>query len=864
MLKKTTFLIFQEKKIKTVLSLFIIIIVFSGCDTTIPFLNKGQEEHHEEEYIQGQLDHFLEQAFQLYEKGLYGRALTFYKKALVLDPENQLIVYRIKEIRKWVPFIKQRDSSYNKVIDNLKRENKDNLEKVEEDRKQIELELGDIKKESLININKARALDLLHAASLALVEHDFAKARVNAKQAMMMYPDISGVAEFLDKVSQAENEWLIVSKLVEVDLNLKYTKNSQDNKTKDVDTTVKENIKETPDIFKKHEEAILERSAKSEVQEIIEDEFKFKDISKFNKKAKMAEMEHLRLQSLRVYEKVINDYENDIKNKTLVIDDYSKEELESFFEGIAGSYYWVGKYYFKEKELDKAIPYFKAITDNSSFNEFSYYFSSLFFMGSILFEKGELKEAYTTFEKVVDGVASIDLEKAQDSYDEQSEDIEENILYLFKESYKKWAEIRRVNKDFNLNIVLQLYEDLIDKFSWNADVVDEIKLLIADTYIAKSECESALKIYKDLLEKGRKSKVYDSAYFGEAKVLCSLGKYEDSRSVLRDIFINDPLNTKKIDSAYFFGETFYLEKDYSQAIIYIKKAYDEFPEFADRIHYMIILGQSYMNLGLGESTISIFKTVLDTLEKSKEKGENKIPEYAAEIYYEIAKAYNSRSMYNKARKSILKLGIAFPESDFAVKGRYLLADIYFNNEKYVLSDKQNKIAYVLDNDKNSLNAIISKYKRGIALRHIPKHDFLLKYYKDAFAYNDLGRENWDLEDNSKRAEYLKYYYKMLFEYGDFLIEKQKYNDAIKLLKRVSSEYPEGKNRIWSLYLIAKAYELTERKEDAINAYKILLAEDKEDFWVQQGQFNLNNLMWNDKHKNDALAIGGSDSGKAAN
>jgi len=824
-------------------------------------LNKGVEEHHEEEYIQEELDHLLEQAFKFYDKGAYGDALNYYKKALVLDPDNQLTAYRIKEIKKWVPFIKQRDSSYKKVINNLKEENKINIKKAETDKNRIKSILEDVKKESIININKARASNLLHEASLALVEHDFEKARKKAKQSMMMNPEISGVEEFISKVSRSENEWLIVSKLVEVDLKLKDNQDFKNNNQKNMESSVKENIKETPDIFKKHEEAILERSAKSEVQEIIEDEFKFKDISKFNKKAKMAEMEHLRLQSLRVYEKVITDYENDIKNKTLVIDDYSKEELKSFFEGIAESYYWVGKYYFKEKELNKAISYFQAIIKDSSFNEFNYFFSALFFTGNILFQQGQLKEAYATFERVVDGVATVDLKTAQDSYDEQSEEIEENILYLFKESYKKWAEIRKVNKEFNLNIVLQLYEDLMDKFSWNQNVVDEIKLLIADTYITKNEYEDALKIYESLLEKGRKSKAYDDAYFGKAIILCSLKRYEDSRSILRDIFINDPLNNRKIDSIYFFGKTFYLEKDYSQAIIYIKKAYDEFPEFVDRINYMIILGKSYMKLGLEDSTISIFKTILDTLEKIKDHDKNKLPAYTAEIYYEISKAYCARSMYNKARQNILKLGISFPKTEFAIRGRYLLADIYLNNKKYLLADKQNKIAYVLDENKDSLNAIISKYKRGIALRQIPKHEFLLKYYKDLFAYNDLGRENWDLEDNSKRAEYLKYYYKILFEYGDFLMEKQKYDDAIKILKRVSSEFLEGENKIWSLYLIAKAYELTERKEDAINAYKILLTENKEDFWVQQGQFNLNNLVWNDKHKNDALAIGGSNSGK---
>jgi tetratricopeptide (TPR) repeat protein len=223
--------------------------------------------------------------------------------------------------------------------------------------------------------------------------------------------------------------------------------------------------------------------------------------------------------------------------------------------------------------------------------------------------------------------------------------------------------------------------------------------------------------------------------------------------------------------------------------------------------------------------------------------------------YLLGKAYYRLSRYPEARKVLIEAGRRFPDDPFARRGRFLLGDVDFADKKYLAAEKQYRIAFV--NHPEGLLAFRSRLKRARCLRRAGKFELLEKYFRESFEGDDLGRAEWDVEDNSERARYREIYYKMLFEYGDFLMELKKYGEAVPIFKRVVAEYPEGEDRLWSRYMVGKAYELDNQTDRAIEQYRKIVNENARGFWAEQAQFNLNTLLWESRYNEQAMKVGGT-------
>ncbi len=830
-----------------ILLLICFMFVFSSCETNISFLRKKLIEKDNKKAL---IVNLISQAQIYYKNGDYDNALETYKKALVYDPENKEIIFRIEEIKNWIPLISKKDEEYKDKFQKIASTAEKKIEVFKNENAVLKTNLESEKKTALELKVKVLYTEAVNKASIALVDQDFDAARTWTRKAMMANPDSLEIKNIWDRIYKLEDEWRQINKLKEAMEKQKLESQKEAKKPEEAKTEKKdekEGVEEDlslqeavmqggGDISEQKMEKIIERRVGTDLKKIVDKEFIFKDIFPNEKKVKKVESDFLKEQALIVNKKVIEQYAKDKESGLLT--NFDKIDLKKYKEGVAGANFWVGKYYEEKNNNAKALLYFNEIKEN--FNESVLIHSALYHKGILNLRENNLKEAYNAFESVIDippvfiddktDVASVVL-PAEDNN------------FLVKEAYKNLALIRNEQKEYNM--ALSLYQDLRQKFGNNEEISAEVDLLIGESYFQSGRKEEALKLFTEIIDKGRKTKQFDKATFNRVLVLISLDRFDEARTELEDIFIHDPLSIMKEEAAYLYGKTFFLQKDYSKAIVHLRKAFEEYPKFENKAEYLIVLGKAYSLMTINQTAIEVFNEIIKNTEDSK---------FLPEAYYAISKVYFNSTMYPEAKSNLIILGNKYSGTEFGKKGKYLLGDVLFAENKFLAAEKQYRIAYI--SEPSGLEAFHSKYKRALCLKKAGEKEFLMKYFKDNFVISDMQREIWDIEGNTEREEYLKIYYKTLFEFGNFLHEEKRYDEAIAYFKRVIDEYPKGENKLWSDYLIGRCYELGGKKEEAINHYQMMVNTNAGDFWTEQAQFNLNNLVWGGKFQDQAVEIGG--------
>ena len=397
----------------------------------------------------------------------------------------------------------------------------------------------------------------------------------------------------------------------------------------------------------------------------------------------------------------------------------------------------------------------------------------------------------------------------------------------------------------NPKIAQSIYKDLLDINGGNEKILDVVEHLIADSLREEGKAEEAYAAYTLLIQKGFGSHLLGQAKFNRAMALMDLNRYEDARIELENILNGDPLDRMRPDATYMIAATYFDSGSFSASVVGYEKAMQLFPKFPDKAPHLLRLAKAYEAVSVKSDAQDTYKNLLEHFPDSS---------VAAEARYQLAKLYYNDRRYEEAKKELIRLDADFPLHALNAAGKYLLGDVYFADSKFASAERQYRIAAI--NQPAGIEAIISKYKRSQCLKELKKDTLLDKYFKDLYRQHKRSQETLEALAEKDRPTFTKYIYKILFEYGNFLIEKERYEPAIKVLDQLVTEYPEGENRTHAQYMIGKVYEQTNQKEKAVSQYEQVLQSGGEAFWIEQAKFNLDSLNWNEQYRERAISLGG--------
>ncbi len=801
----------------------------------------------------------LKEAEKAYNNQEYETALTLYRKVLVIKPKNELAIQRINEINKWTALLdkklKAKDKKYKSRIKKIKSiSSKKTVEAKKLGQQKIKLEqnIALEKKKQKHWMSAATYSNMLYEAALSLSQKDFKKAHSLTTKILMARPDSIEARDLLHRISNAEDEWYEIQKLktaledtqkklieeAKKKAEEKAIEKKEEERKKQIKESSPEKKGETPPVL--DSEDMIAKKIKSALDEIVGGRFTAADFITDTHKLKEVEMDFLNEQSVVIYQKSVQEYEKDEKAGNLL--NYNIRDLKNYKKRISEAYYWIGKYYAGKNKTKEAIQNFKILQEK--FKDSDYLHSSLYALGIIYLNSNELKTALKYFEGVVDIPKILDNTESLSQAQVLQEEHEKTVL----NSYQKIGQIYHRLKNYALAV--ETYRSISDKYPENASLQLEGEILTGETYLDQALYEKALELYTEVLDKATDPRQIERAQYNRAAAFLGLSKFELARTDLQSIITENPLNTLQSDAAYLLAESFFIQNNFPKAIIFFNKALNEYPDSDKKFRAKILLAKSYSKSTLFEKAIPLFEDIID----------RRIKEWTPDAFCELGEIYLQQLKYSDSRNAFSELITSFPDHVLTKKARFLVGDTFFSEKKYSPAEKQYRTA--LRSDSLTLEGHIAKYRISFCLKELKKDELYEKYTGDLLTLDDYSRKIWDQDKNPQRAEFKKYYYKLLFDYGCWTMEKKKYNKAEKILKRVVSEFSEGEDSHQADYLIGKIYELKNLKQKALEHYGTVSS--YQDFWGEQAGFQLKKLEWEKKYQNQAEELKGMTSESKSN
>ncbi|GAA0444303.1 tetratricopeptide repeat protein [Lentibacillus halophilus] len=343
--------------------------------------------------------------------------------------------------------------------------------------------------------------------------------------------------------------------------------------------------------------------------------------------------------------------------------------------------------------------------------------------------------------------------------------------------------------------------DILDELMHQFPKENEIKIMLADVYIEQDYDEEAINL---LNEVGEDDPDYVQALLQLADLYQTQGLFEVAEQKLLTAKHFDP-NEPIIDFA--LGELLFSNGDYRKAITYYEKVLPVMKE-VNHVSVNDRLAEAYAASGEYEIALDIFQEVdsedPDTLFKygftALHAGRRDIAikawkhvleqdVYYHSAYYQLAKAYESEEMIQEAYDTALQ-GIQVDE---------------FNKELYFFAGS---MAHQLKNDNESEKwvreaiTLDPDYKEAVLfliqlLKQQDKHDDIIELLTEisqeegkdpiyewelARAYNETESYNHALNHYKEAYNSLNQDSDFLREYGYFLAEEGRFEDAIELLE----------------------------------------------------------------------------------
>ncbi len=177
-----------------------------------------------------------------------------------------------------------------------------------------------------------------------------------------------------------------------------------------------------------------------------------------------------------------------------------------------------------------------------------------------------------------------------------------NTFYNAKEYYKKALESTPPNKSF-LDKAIQKCEKIVE-YHPNSKYVPEAIFLMGKCFLEKEEYEHAARKFKELIAYYPEHRLVGESQLEIGKVYLGKGDYSRARYALLEVEKDKELANRLVIDSYF------LEKDYENAISFGKEFIGYFPKSDLKAEVLTKIGSSYDSLGKFESAIEYYRESL--------------------------------------------------------------------------------------------------------------------------------------------------------------------------------------------------------------------------------------------------------------
>jgi TolA-binding protein len=429
-------------------------------------------------------------------------------------------------------------------------------------------------------------------------------------------------------------------------------------------------------------------------------------------------------------------------------------------------------------------------------------------------------------------------------------DIDEAILFLNNYLVKPQAngEVNITNAKYNLAYCLLKKENYKEALTNFEQVAKNISMssssMEQDAYLRSGDCyfmlktfPSAVRVYDDVINKNLKSADY--ALYQKAVIAGAMGKQSDKIYLLQTLPKQYPNSSYAGEAALEIANTYIAAEDYEKAIAYLQELVKNKNASVMYPQAYLKLGVANFNLNKNEEALKHFSYLSKQFPNTQEADES--VEYIRNIFIETQRpeafinfmkqngklityseedslTYRSAQLRfeakdtTNARKGFANYIIKFPDGKYALEANYLSAELNYTNK----------------NNKTSLpfyEAVAAKapnkYAERSALQAARIYYFDIKDFANAEKYFAQAKVISTQQENKLEAMrgLLRCQYK-----------QQKWKEAQSNAKDLLAEKSIATDdKMMASLIVAKASQAESKLDEALAAYKLVIALGKTEF-----------------------------------
>lgn len=418
-------------------------------------------------------------------------------------------------------------------------------------------------------------------------------------------------------------------------------------------------------------------------------------------------------------------------------------------------------------------------------------------------------------------------------------------------------------KNGNYTAALDLFQQVVIEASPSS------ALIIQDAYIRSADCffmlknyTQALKMYDEVINQNLSQADY--AMYQKAIIAGANNKPLEKISILQNIPIRYPNSSLIVEAYLEVANTYLAEEKWSDAIPYLERVMNDKKATAFHPQVYLKIGIAYFNLSKKQESLNTFKTLIVKYPNSPESDD--AVEYIRKLFIEDQKPgefvsfmrangktvsyveedsltykaalirYEARDFPNALRGFAEYLS-KFPDGRYSIESNYFSAEINVSNKNYAAAHP-------------FYNAVVAKspniYAERSALQSARIYYFDNKDYANAEKYFQKVKELTTQQENKLEAMrgLLRSQYKL-----------QKWADALPNAQDLLKEKGIATDdKMMANMIIAKNYQLNNNLNEAIIAYKSVIAIAKSEFSAE-AQYRIGEILLLQNKLKDAEKAG---------
>lgn len=400
-------------------------------------------------------------------------------------------------------------------------------------------------------------------------------------------------------------------------------------------------------------------------------------------------------------------------------------------------------------------------------------------LGWYFFKKKEYEKAYQAFKD--------EYMKAVSAFNLGNEDLAYKIIKNQTDRKAKFLKAYIFLKKLKLSKARKLLKEL----SKGTDkIAEEAGYLYAYSYFSNGEYEKSAKAFEEYYERFRDTPLGKRADLRMADSLYNMGKREEAKTLYTHFIKKYAGTPEAVDAAYLL--TIMEMKESSKDVEnQIKEFIQKYPDYPYIDLLKLQLANVYFEKGKLEESVKILRQLAD-----------KNSEASQQALYRLGYILKSSGKINEAKKVFLEYLLKYPEGEFAVPVKQLLAEIYEKEGSLELALKlyqqlpqtdQNiyKIALLNFKVRNYFEAKKNFYK---LYEKYPKYRNDIAYYLAMIEIKkgNLKQAKRYLEEAVKGMDYKKVAQSYLI-LGDIYEQEGKLEDALNQYVNVIYLYSQEKD-----------------------------------------------------------------------